>query len=99
MSVLIKGIPMPKESWECPCHDGETGRCNVTYNSCFPIPIDCPLVEVPTPHGRLIDADVIEKSMLKHLGISDKKYFLAQEKDFLKLIEQEETIIESEVDK
>ena len=24
---------------------------------------DCPLVEVPTPHGRLIDADVLEREM------------------------------------
>ena len=98
MSVLIKGIAMPKESWDCPCHDGETGWCKVTGSSCEPIPKDCPLVEVPTPHGRLVDADLIEKSMLKRLGNSDKKYFLAQKKDFFKLIEQEKTVIESEVD-
>jgi len=52
MSVLIKGISMPKETWDCPCHDGETGWCKVTKNSCDQIPKDCPLVEVPTPHGR-----------------------------------------------
>ena len=70
MSILIKGIAMPKESWDCPCHDGETGWCKVTGSSCEPIPKDCPLVEVPTPHGRLVDADLIEKSMLKRLGNS-----------------------------
>ena len=24
---------------------------------------DCPLIEVPTPHGRLIDADAVNKAM------------------------------------
>lgn len=24
---------------------------------------DCPLVEIPTPHGRLIDADAVNKAM------------------------------------
>lgn len=26
-------------------------------------PLNCPLVEVPTPHGRLIDADELHKAM------------------------------------
>ena len=97
MSVLIKDMEMPSN-----CNDCDIDFCIFKYEARDDISETrsdhCPLVEVPTPHGRLIDADVIEKSMLKHLGISDKKYFLAQEKDFLKLIEQEETIIESEVD-
>ena len=46
MSILIKGVEIPKESWDCPCHDGETGRCKVTGHSCYDIPKDCPLVEV-----------------------------------------------------
>ena len=48
MSILIKGIEMPKEPWECPCHNGENGRCNVTQKVCVEIPKDCPLVSVPT---------------------------------------------------
>lgn len=47
MSILIKGIEMPKEPWECPCHNGENGRCNVTQKVCVEIPKDCPLVSVP----------------------------------------------------
>ena len=57
MSVLIKGINMPKEPWECPCHNGENGNCNVTQKVCFEIPKDCPIVEIQTPHGDLIDRD------------------------------------------
>lgn len=65
MSLLIKGMDMPKEPWECPCHNGENGRCNVTQNTCFEIPKDCPLVEVPTPHGDLIDRDVVRRKYQK----------------------------------
>lgn len=57
MSIFIKGINIPKEPWDCPCHDGENGNCKVTGHSCYDIPKDCPLVEVPTPHGDLIDRD------------------------------------------
>ena len=62
MSILIKGINMPKEPWECPCHNGENGNCNVTQKTCFEIPKDCPLIEVPTPHGDLIDRDKLNTS-------------------------------------
>lgn len=55
MSILIKGVEMPKKSWECPCHNGE--YCNVTQKVCYEVPKDCPLVEVSTPHGDLVDID------------------------------------------
>lgn len=57
MSILIKGIEMPKEPWECPCHNGENGNCKVTGHSCYDVPKDCPLIEVnddaePIPQWR-----------------------------------------------
>ena len=65
MGVYIKGIDMPKEPWDCTCHNGETGQCKVIHIGCYDcIPKNCPLVEVPTPHGRLIDVektDVLDK--------------------------------------
>ena len=65
MSILIKGMEMPKCCDNCWALDdyGDYPRCRITeeqrgYN--FPIRekrMDfCPLVEIP-PHGRLIDAD------------------------------------------
>lgn len=71
MSLLIKGMDMPGFCIDCPCGhvdnseypkqklfcygqyecpelDINTTRCEVK---------NCPLVEVPTFHGRLIDAD------------------------------------------
>ena len=63
MSVLIKGIEMPKNCLDCPCLNSEEMYCQVTgknlglaFASLYKAS-GCPLVEVPTPHGRLIDAD------------------------------------------
>lgn len=74
MSVLIKDMEMPTSCTECPCcrHDnwnGETAhQCNVSfitfgaedenwiYNT---RPNWCPLIEIPTSHGRLIDAESV----------------------------------------
>lgn len=67
MSILIKGINMPKEPWECPCHNGENGNCNVTQKVCFEIPKDCPLVEVQTPHGDLIEREELFRLASKRL--------------------------------
>lgn len=71
MSILIRGMEMPKNCGECPfiftswgieyyCHLAESstsaeyvGREKMT---------NCPLIELP-PHGRLIDADAVNKAM------------------------------------
>lgn len=59
MSVLIKGMEMPLCCQQCPlCAD--EGRFCMAARRCIPMVgrVDwCPLVEVATPHGRLIDAD------------------------------------------
>lgn len=60
MSVLIRGMVMPQCCGECKfmvdrwCYASEDAYFVV--NKRHP---DCPLVEVPTPHGRLIDADIL----------------------------------------
>ena len=90
MSILIKGIEMPKEPWDCPCHNGENGRCNITQNTCFEIPKDCPLVEVQTPHGKLVDTNDVKKSFLYRQG----DIFTAFH--FYHAIDSAPTIIESE---
>lgn len=91
MSVLIKGLEMPKHCWQCPFHDdvddcillnqsgmkvwGETKRLD-----------DCPLIEVPK-HGRLIDADALNYS---HTDLAGNHLV------YLVDIEASPTIIESE---
>ena len=75
MSVLIKGIQIPKNCAECPvalC--GKYCRINQTYTTYIELPIrpdHCPLVELPDHHGRLIDADAFAeriKSIIERQG-------------------------------
>ena len=80
MSILIKGMEMPKNCGECLLATlsptGESLICNYMLSrvSWEERPFDCPLVSVP-PHGRLIDADELEE----HDGwLRDSMYF-AQE--------------------
>lgn len=61
MSVFIKGMEMPALCQECDLYID--GACYAKgyrdYQSIMDMskPDDCPLTEIPTPHGRLIDAD------------------------------------------
>jgi len=56
MSILIKGADMPENCGICNAlYHGVL--CHVIFKSPDERPKNCPLVEVPAPHGRLIDAD------------------------------------------
>ena len=83
MSVLVKGMEMPKSCMNCMfCGfagaNCELDTCLITGNAQKHIPHskmpDCPLVPIP-PHGRLIDADELE---VQDGWLRDSKYF-AQE--------------------
>ena len=99
MSLLIEGMKLPKNCVLCPCCVGEgigAGRqhyCQAiedepcvseTYR-----PKNCPLVEIPTPHGRLIDADEIDKCV--------HEWYDVGEYVFADTIRNADTIIEAEV--
>lgn len=67
MSILIRGIEMPKRCEECRFY-GVDCDAGCWLEKQFVIrkfkqakPDWCPLVEVPTPHGRLVDADELLK--------------------------------------
>ena len=75
MSILIRGMSMPKTCAECPCHDMSEEWCNICYadyvvkgyefNESLKIdwfdgrPIGCPLVEVPEYSSDLIERDAV----------------------------------------
>ena len=88
MSILIKGMEMPKNCYHC-----WLGHKCPKYESLLWNEIgkerkaDCPLVPVP-PHGRLIDADALRKEVKKHATPSDAWVF--------SLIRTAPTIIEAE---
>jgi len=61
MSVIVKGMDMPLQCQRCPLSDDESRYCKAA-NKYIPMlghPKFCPLVEVPTPHGDLIDRDAL----------------------------------------
>lgn len=72
MSVIIKGMKMPNNCGECVLcnavkddeYDYEINTyCHATGESLESLDVRgdrCPLVDVPTPHGRLVDADALK---------------------------------------
>ena len=93
MSVLIKDMEMPKGCYDCMlCRlhpiQRELRFCCEVINRAFEASeesemekkrlFDCPLVEVPAPHGRLIDEDnVID-------AIHERLQTLRTHKEFIK---------------
>ena len=65
MSVLIRGMEMPFTCLTCDfhkCAGGVGDFCSLTKRRQFRFknrPKDCPLIEVPETHGRLIDGDAL----------------------------------------
>ena len=64
MGIYIKGMTMPKSCFECDLYGDENNFCKA-QKEYMPFAsfgrdykdANCPLAEVPEPHGRLIDAD------------------------------------------
>ena len=111
MSILIKGIEMPKSCWDCEfCRDGLDEYAE-HYDYCVALDMNilisqterhenCPLVKVPTPHSDLIDREALIKAL--HAWFDDDEVH-AFEKDaywhhgvVMKIINDALTIIESE---
>lgn len=73
MSVLVKGMEMPECGWNCPFKSVRCLDTNIDYewnedetSVSFKLPINkdnCPLVEVSTPHGRLINVDLLQANI------------------------------------
>ena len=78
-SVLVKGMKMPKNCMECAIRSWSPDECDVCPFSgiialCMGVQHDCPLVEVPTPHGRLIDERVAGQYIGDHMmGIAGRE--------------------------
>ena len=100
MSVLIKGIEMPKTctmcwlSPICPVWVKEVSRYK-GYDNRLP---NCPLVEVPTPHGQLIDADALMHEFAEFVRASNNSDFadVPTWNDAVSLLGSAPAIIEAE---
>ena len=112
MSILIKGMKMPKNCDNCDLiqfdDEGLEAHCPLSpyYRWCGTppdyIPEGCRLVEIPTPHGRLIDADRLSQMIHGTLCETCETFSCEKGKgclidDVFNLIDQAPTIIEAEV--
>ena len=97
MSLLINDMDMPKNCMECELRfiarglDTECIFSNDTVDDCTDRRLyRCPLVEIPTLHGRLIDAEALMISVLD--AMKNKT-----DDSVIGLIDKAPTIIEAEV--
>ena len=68
MSVIVRGMEMPQKCGQCKFYHAEypmycmavKGYRTVGAPYGMPRPDWCPLVEIPTPHGRLGDLDELK---------------------------------------
>ena len=80
MSVLIRGMDMPENCCQCEWHEyygGDYDWCHACRKT-GTMPIenaeigraeDCPLVELPPKHGRLIDEDAVIDAIHERLHV------------------------------
>ena len=89
MSILIKGMEMPRTCNDCGLRDSFDCWITDSYIEArfSKRNEDCPLVEIPTPHGRLIDADEIEMPCLE--TTADQKWMEIAIKSTPTIIEAE----------
>ena len=109
MSVLIKGMEIPKNCLWCKFSECEIANeywC-MLLNRYIEFDNkhrdeDCPLVDIPVPHGRLIDADalmrktVISRKLNNHKDMARRLMHDSEHWHFQNIISQSSTIIEEE---
>jgi len=106
MSLLIKDMDMPKNCMECICLEAFDDEIYGRQFFCNLLGIDalakehsrhknCPLTEIPTPHGRLIDADRLIAVLKSTTAISQSDYDLFNH--IVGLIEHQPTVIGKEM--
>ena len=103
MSLIIKGVDMPSECRFCPCcaDNGLVGVQREYFCSAVDSALEidnldlklsaCPLIEIPTTHGRLIDADKLMQWIEHVYGDKDIIKFITDD------IKRQPTIVETEV--
>lgn len=100
MSIIIKGLDMPKSCEECN-FNSDSGFClAMPWNFCGHtlyeadgFPDFCPLVEIPKGNGRLIDGDELKKHYATY-----KDYYMGVEFEAIILedVDNAPTILEAE---
>lgn len=112
MSILIKGMEMPTNCADCTLNYDQMA-CGVTgtrwwSDSMVMMNFDsdkerlpnCPLIEIPTPHGRLGDLDALVKTLeqnrLCYVSDIDDESFELGTNRAIDVVRNADTIIEAE---
>ena len=98
MSVIVKGMEMPESCYRCPMANDDFYLCGATEkylenDSEERRPEWCPLIVIPTPHGRMIDADKLKGRLVLHGNSSEQVQLYA---NICEWIDLQETVIEAE---
>lgn len=93
MSILIKGIDLPKEGEKHQITIYDNGNTYITTsNRLYETDRkDIEAIQIPTPHGRLIDGD----ELIEHIS-KDPLYDLVERYGVSGVIESRPTILEAE---
>lgn len=94
MSLIIKGMKLPKKSdrRECSIAVVQNRPASIAFSQAKTDLFECfECAEIPTTHGRLIDADKLLKSFEE--AINKDNHFV----NFFSLVDKAPTIIEAEV--
>ena len=107
MSILIEGMKLPQHAavngekdtaYKCVILAHPGNSVELVIDSKFASPYDnghniqrYPLTEIPTPHGRLIDADELLEAMGK--AVEKDRHWV----NFFAIVDEAPTIIEAEV--
>lgn len=115
MSILIKGMEMPESCFVCPFREKVSPddivcmALNKEFEETFTLIAekrhkDCPLIEIKTPHGRLIDADELEQEMINGIRAGnyedgyDNYPHINNMDDCVECVRYADTIIEAETE-
>lgn len=77
MSILIKGMEMPKGCLGCPCINAKYDECMILQRRAMDVMTrmtDCPLIELPD-HGDLIDRDAMAKDLACDVEMDNKALY------------------------
>ena len=98
MGLYIKDMGIPKSCFNCKfpraCQAITRRIDEMVRTELFPQDhrhSDCPITEVPEPHGRLIDADAMIRDIEKSLAPS--WYIKERNADMVKFLSLEDTVI------
>ena len=111
MSVIVRGMGMPQKCGQCNLYHAEhpmhcmvvEGHRTVGAPYGMPRPDWCPLVEIPTPHGRLIDKDKLRHELFVNFNGERIPFYDCDNfptkiayRDLHSILAEQKTVIEAE---